>query len=218
MNEKRALLLVGSPRGLEKSTSGRFGGRLLDALAGQAFKTDRVHTHAAVQTPVELDKALAAVAAAHLVVLSLPLYVDSFPAPAISFLEEVARRGVGRGHVQFALLIQCGFPENAQNDTAVAIAKQFAAEAGWTWLGALALGAAQTYSGTANEALDRVAAALAGGHPIPRVYVRAGMPAWLYRIGGNLMWRREAKKLGTARKLRAQPYRAESEIRNRRSS
>jgi len=206
VSEKRALLLVGSPRGLEKSTSGRFGARLLDALARQAYRTDRIHVHAAMRSPGELDKALAAVAAADLVILSLPLYVDSFPAPTIACLEEVARRGIGRGHVQFALLIQCGFPERDQNDTAVAIGQRFAAEAGWTWLGALALGAAQTYSDTVNDALDRVAEALAGGHPIPHVFVRTAMPAWLYRIGGNLMWRREAKKNGVAGKLRDRPY------------
>jgi len=206
MTERRAVLLVGSPRGLEKSSSGRLGGRLLESLAGRGFKTEKIHVHAAMASPHELAAALAAVAAADLVILSLPLYVDSFPAPVIAFLEEVSAHGTGRGHAQFALIIQCGFPEDEQNDTAVAIAERFAAEAGWAWLGALALGAAQTYSGAVNEALDRVAEALAGGHPIPHVYVRSAMPAWLYRFGGNLMWRREAKKNGVAGKLRDRPY------------
>jgi hypothetical protein len=32
------------------------------------------------------------------------------------------------------------------------------------------------------------------------------MPAWFYRLGGNIMWRRQAKKNGVARRLRAKPY------------
>ncbi len=206
MSEKRALLLVGSPRGVEKSTSGRLGCQLIEALGRRGFETEKIHIHAVVQSSDDLEKGLAAVDAADLIVLSLPLYVDSFPAPVIAFLEEVARRRAGRGRVQFAMIIQCGFPEKGQNDTAVAIAERFAEEAGWTWLGALTLGGAQTYGGTADEALGRIAEALAEGRTIPHVYVRSVMPAWLYRLGGNVMWRRQAKKLGTVKKLGAQPY------------
>jgi hypothetical protein len=206
MTEKRALLLVGSPRGIEKSTSGRLGGGLCDALEKRGFHAERLHVHAAVDSPDRLESALAAVAAADLVVLSLPLYVDSFPAPVIAFLEQVARRGLGRGRVQFAMVIQCGFPEKEQNETATAIAERFASEAGWDWLGALALGSLETYGGSAGEALVRVAEAIAAGHEIPHVYLRKPMPAWLYRFGGNIMWRREAKKNGIAGKLRDRPY------------
>jgi hypothetical protein len=208
MTEKRALLLVGSPRGIEKSTSGRLGGRLLDALRERGFAAGKLHVHAAVGSSDELEGALGAVAAADLVILSLPLYVDSFPAPVIALLEEVAARGTGRGRTQFAVVIQCGFPEKEQNETATAIAKRFAADAGWHWLGALALGGLETYGGSTTEALDRVAEAIAAGHEIPHVFLRKSMPAWLYRVGGNVMWRREAKKHGTAGKLRERPYEA----------
>jgi hypothetical protein len=206
MTEKQALLLVGSPRGIEKSTSGRLGGRLLDALKGRGFETDKLHVHAALRSPDALESALAAVAAADLVILSLPLYVDSFPAPVIALLERIAERGVGRGHVQFAMIIQCGFPEREQNATALAIAERFAAEAGWDWLGGITFGGMETYGDSATEVLDRVAAAVAGGRPIPEIAPRKIMPAWLYRVGGNIMWRREAKKNGVAGKLRARPY------------
>ena len=70
MTEKKALLLVGSPRGIEQSTSGRLGGRLLDALKERGFETDKLHVHAVVRSPTETERALAAVAWADLVVLS----------------------------------------------------------------------------------------------------------------------------------------------------
>ncbi len=206
MTMKKALLLVGSPRGIEKSTSGRLGGELLNALEKRGFATERLHVHETVRSTQGLEAALDAVAAADLVILSLPLYVDSFPAPVIAFLEHVARRGAGRGRVQFALVIQCGFPEKEQNETAIAIAQHFASEVGWTWLGALALGGLETHGGSVNDALDRAAEALAKGEPVPYVSLRKTMPAWLYRLGGNFMWRRIARKNGAAGKLRARPY------------
>jgi len=206
MTEKKALLLVGSPRGIEKSTSGRLGAELLNALEKRGLTTERLHVHEAVRSSQGLQTALDAVAAADLVVLSLPLYVDSFPAPVIALLEHVARKGTGRGRTQFAMIIQCGFPEREQNETAVAIARRFASEVGWAWLGALALGSLETYGGSSTEALARAAESLAAGQAIPTVYLKKTMPAWLFRFGGNIMWHRMAKKNGVAGKLRARPY------------
>jgi hypothetical protein len=210
MTEKKALLLVGSPRGIEQSTSGRLGGHLLDALKGRGFETEKLHVHAAAQSPDALASALAAVAATDLVILSLPLYVDSFPAPVIAFLEKVAERRTGAGRAGLFLLIQCGFPESEQNATALAIVERFAAEVGWRWLGGLALGGVETYGGSAHEVLDLIGKALAEGRSAPDLAVKKAIPAWLYRVGGNIMWRRMAKQNGVAAKLRARPYEDES--------
>jgi multimeric flavodoxin WrbA len=206
MTEKKALLLVGSPRGIDRSTSGRLGGRLLDALKERGFETDKLHVHAVVRSPADTERALAAVAWADLVVLSLPLYVDSFPAPVITLLERIAEQRVGAGRTQILLIIQCGFPEKEQNATALAIAERFAAEAQWDWLGGLAFGGMETHGDSATDVLALVAVAIAEGKPIPEVAPKKIMPAWLYRFGGNIMWRREAKKNGVAAKLRARPY------------
>jgi multimeric flavodoxin WrbA len=206
MIEKKALLLVGSPRGIDRSSSGRLGGRLLDALKERGFETERLHVHAVVRAPAETEQALVAIESAGVVILSLPLYVDSFPAPVIALLERIAERRTGAGRVRFLLLIQCGFPERTQNMTALAIAERFAAEAGWEWLGGLAFGAMENYGGSAAEALPRIAEAIADGKPIPEVTLKRVMPAWFYRLGGNIMWRRQAKKNGVARRLRAKPY------------
>lgn len=206
MIEKKALLLVGSPRGIDRSSSGRLGGRLLDALKERGFETERLHVHAVVRAPAETEQALVAIESAGVVILSLPLYVDSFPAPVIALLERIAERRTGAGRVRFLLLIQCGFPERTQNMTALAIAERFAAEAGWEWLGGVAFGAMENYGGSAAEALPRIAEAIADGKPIPEVMLKRVMPAWFYRLGGNIMWRRQAKKNGVARRLRAKPY------------
>lgn len=206
MSGRRALLLVGSPRGMERSTSGRLGKKMLDVLSSRGFTTEARHVHAAVRNTAELQQTLTAVAAADLVVLSLPLYVDSFPAPVIALLEEVARRGIGKGRARFAMIIQCGFPEREQNSTALRIAERFAREAEWTWLGGLAFGGVELHVARAEHAVAAAAEALSAGNPIPEMAPAATMPAWLYRLGGNVMWRRVAAKNGVAGRLRARPY------------
>ena len=78
------------------------------------------------------------------VVLSFPLYVDSLPAPLIRMLEMIAarraRRAAPPGTPRVAVLIQCGFPEARQCDTAIGICRLFAERTGMRWAGALAMG------------------------------------------------------------------------------
>ncbi|MEW5825243.1 MAG: NAD(P)H-dependent oxidoreductase [Candidatus Bipolaricaulota bacterium] len=207
---QRAVLLVGSPRGVERSASGRLGERLLDELRRRGFTGDTVHVHEALMAPADLDKTLRLVGEADVVLLSAPLYVDSFPAPVIALMEELVAKSCGKGRVAFLLLIQCGFPEREQNASAVALAERFAHEAGWRWLGALALGGAQVYRRVPESAFARIADAIGRGEPPPDVPLPKGMPPWLYRVGGNAMWRRMARKTGTAGRLDARPYDAES--------
>ncbi|MCX6093302.1 MAG: NAD(P)H-dependent oxidoreductase [Candidatus Bipolaricaulota bacterium] len=206
MAERRALLLIGSPRGIGHSTSDRLGGRVLDVLKEHGFLTEKLHVHAAMASPQELESALAVIGAADMVILSLPLYVDSFPAPVIAFLEQIAERRIGAGRARLFVIIQCGFPEKEQNATALAIAERFAAEAGWSWLGGVGLGEAEWQHKDVARALAPVAEAIANGTAIPQSVLRKAMPAWLYRFGGNIMWRLAARKHHATRSLRARPY------------
>jgi hypothetical protein len=206
MAEKRALLLVGSPRGIGHSTSDQLGSLVLDVLKGRNFDTEKLHVHAVMDSPTALESALAAIGAADTVILSLPLYVDSFPAPVIALLEQIAERRIGAGRARLFGIIQCGFPEKEQNATALAIAERFAAEAGWSWLGGVGLGAAEWQHKDVAGALAPIAEAIANGTAVPQPVLRKAMPAWLYRFGGNIMWRLAARKHHATRSLRARPY------------
>ena len=157
-------------------------------------------------SPKELESGLVAIGATDTVILSLPLYVDSFPAPVIALLERIVEQRIGAGRARLFVIIQCGFPEKEQNATALAIAEQFAAKAGWTWLGGVGLGAAEWQHKNVALALAPIAEAIANGTAIPQPVLRKAMPAWLYRFGGNIMWRLAARKHHAARGLRARPY------------
>ena len=221
---RRVVLLVGSPR-TRKSTSQSLGGYLTGRLAARGVATETFFLHTSLRSPERMRSLLASCDAADLVVLASPLYVDALPAPAVQALERIAvhRAGSARAGAQsFAAIINCGFPEAEQNSTAVAICATFARQAGFTWAGALSLGAGEgmVHGVPLNEmdgrgaplkrALDLAAEALAQGKPVPQsaqdLWARPFIPPWLYRAAGVFGWRQQAKRWGAEKALKRQPY------------
>lgn len=123
---------------------------------------------------------------------------------------------------QFMLAIcQSGFPEAHQNQTALAICRCFSREAGFTWAGGLALGGGGAINGqpleklggmmrNVRKALDLAAGALAAGSPVPEeacALIRKPLvPGWIYLLMGNLMWKMQARKNGSSKKMNDRPY------------
>jgi hypothetical protein len=209
----RALLLVGSPK-RSGSASETMGAYLMSRLAARGVHVDSLHLSRAVRSTESRADLFAAMDAADLIVLAAPLYVDSLPAPVIKVLELVAEHratGTPPEARRFAAIVNSGFPEPAQNDTALAICRQFAREAGFTWAGGLGIGGGGLVVGKPLErppglirravrALDLAADALADGRPIPdaacEAVARPLVWPWLYRLVGNFGFRREAGKHG----------------------
>jgi len=158
-----------------------------------------------------------------LVVLAFPLYVDSLPAPLTRLLELVAeRRGrtASEGSPRLAVIVQCGFPEANQCDTAIGICRQFAGFVGMPWAGALAMGMGGMLEGDFKrlpgggkkilDALRKTAEALARGGDIPddakALFARPLSPRWLYTAFGNLGWRKKMRKNKAQRPIGYRPY------------
>lgn len=163
------------------------------------------------------------VAAADLLVLVAPLYVDGFPALATHALELVssARRDAG-APARFAAVVNCGFPEAEHTRTAFRIARHFAAASRYQWAGGLPLGGGGAIDpkvpladqhGPAEHvkaAVALAAPALASGASIPDAAVEkmatSPMPDAVYRVMGDLGWRYQVYKNGLAQSaLRARP-------------
>jgi hypothetical protein len=145
-----------------------------------------------------------------------------------------AGRGPGRGGRRRArdpplrrqppgAIVNSGFPEAVHSDTALAICRQWAGEAGLDWIGGLGIGGGGMLAGrplaelggrarSVTRALALSADAIARGMIIPEEARRlAGtlpIPAWLYRFFGEWGFRQEAKKHGTRGRLGARPYAA----------
>ena len=207
---KHALLLVGSPKGLKRGSSARLGGLLFDYLEKTGINTDALHIHAALRSrdPQSLRRAAAA---ADLVVLAIPLYVDSLPAPVIWAMEQLSAEALPerpRAHPRrFAALINCGFPEPSQNATCVGICRQFAQSVGFQWAGALSFGAAGSPTRRVRRAIDLAAQGLAAVEVIPKEACspKPVMPPRLYPLA-NFLWKLQARRQGTKENLRAIPY------------
>jgi len=221
---ERALLLVGSPRG-KTSSSQMLGGYLFERLAERGIQTESIRLQTILRSEQKQQAMLEAVAAADLVMLAAPLYVDSLPAQTFRMLELIAAGRQDRVEPRpqrFSAIINCGFPEANHNRTALAICQEFAHQSGFEWAGGLSLGAGEgIVHGAPLEESDRktlpirkslelTAEAFAIGKPVPEEAValieKPVIPAWMYFLIGTYGWTQKAKENGTERQLGAQPY------------
>ena len=217
---RRALLLVGSPR-TRKSTSNSLGGYLFEQLQARSIEVETIYPHTVLRSAAKTRELLDAVEDANLVTLAFPLYLDSLPAPVVEMLERVSEHRHGsEGRPQlFTAIVNNGFPEVAQNATAVAVCETFARQAGFEWAGSLALGGGGVINGAPlagrrtvplRRSLDLAAAALAEGRPIPtasqELFDEWRISPWAYRLMGNLGWRFQARQYGAWGSLKQRPY------------
>jgi multimeric flavodoxin WrbA len=231
---RRALLIVGSPKTKESSTSGVLGGYLLDRLKERGWETESLTLRASLNRPEGQADLLSSVERAGLVLLVFPLYVDALPYLVTKALAVIAahRRAVGeRSPQSLVAIVNSGFPETHQNSMALAICREFAVQSGFRWAGGLALGGGgaiggQPLTGPKRSgppvkhvigALDMAAAALAEGLPVPAeaasMIATNGIPfmlwRWLYTwIGGRGFVKLAAKNGIGKEKMLAQPYAA----------
>jgi NAD(P)H-dependent FMN reductase len=221
---RRALMLVGSPRG-SASVSAAIASHLEGLLRGQGLTALTEWIHRSLREDAGLPGLADAVSGADVVVLATPLYVDSLPAPVTEALEVLASRRTASAssRPRFLAIVNCGFPEAVHTDTALAICRLWARDAGLDWIGGLGIGAGGMLAGrplaeqggrarTVTRALALSANAIARGAIVPEEALRLArtltIPAWLYRFFGDWGFRQEAKKHGTRARLGDRPYAA----------
>lgn len=223
IDTKQVLLLVGSAK-RPRSNSEALGSYLCQRLAVEGYRAETLLLSRALRSQSRQAALLSATDRAGLIVLAFPLYVDSLPYLVVKALEQIAahRQGwVGEGGPRLVAVANSGFPEARHNDTALAICRRFAAEAGFRWAGGLALGGGEALGGRSPAegggmtrhvvgALDLAAAALAREEEVPpwavEAMARPLIPARFYTWMGGLGWWLRARQHGVARRLRARPY------------
>ena len=222
----QVVLLIGSPRG-GRSTSAQLGDVLVAGLKKHGWTATTHIARTAIANPPAWSELERATAAVDLVIVATPLYVDSLPAPLIETFErlhELRRTAAPPKAQRLIAVVNSGFPEAHQNDTALAICRCFAHRAGFRWDGGLALGMGGALSGHAitehgrthavAAALHRAADELAAGGPLSadtiQALARPMMPVWLYRLMAEVSFRITAWRHG-ARHLGAQPYAREDD-------
>jgi multimeric flavodoxin WrbA len=231
---RRALLIVGSPKTNEPSTSSALGGYLVDRLRERGWETESLTLRASLNRSEGQNELLAAVERAGLILLVFPLYVDSLPYLVTKALTVMAAgRQAGREPAaqRMVAIVNSGFPETHQNSVAMAICREFALQCGIDWSGGLALGGGGVLGGQplkeakrsgpsirhVTGALDLTAAALADGLPVPaeamKLMAKSPMPFALWRplytwIGGMGFVKLAAKNGVSKDQMLAGPYAA----------
>lgn len=220
---RHALLLLGSPRALNKSTSHSMGVYLLRLLEESGVETSLVHIHRALRSREGVLNLVESFEQADLVILSCPLYVDCLPAPVIRCLELVADKAE-TSHTNekgFVSIVNCGFPESRHTDVALAICRRFAHEVGVKWMGGLGLGGGEAIGGKSldqaggiarkiRRSLRLSAESLMQGQAVPskaeELIAKPLIPVWIYKWIGDRGWRRQAKQYHVEKNLMSRPF------------
>jgi len=218
---KRAMLLIGSPRGMI-SNSYSLGSYLIGRLENRGLKTSTWFTSEVLRSEGRTEQFLKELDDADLLVMAFPLYVDSLPAMNIRLMGIIADRSTDSDERKgFVAMINSGFPEAGQNETALAICHQFSLEANMEWLGGLAMGGGMAIGGrplkdlggmarNIVKALDTAASDLARGKRVSvQARWRMGLPIapkFLFIRMGNRMWKKLAKENGVENDLENTPY------------
>ena len=151
---------------------------------------------------------------AQVLVLGTPLYVDSLPAQAVTFLEEMYRGWRGKpGQLQVYVVSNLGFYESRQIALQLEIVRHWCERMGVSYGGALAIGAGEMLGGLGNIPLDQgpnrelgkgiraLAQAIAGRRQAGDIYVEpSGFPRVLYKAAADRSWEKRAKKNGLTKK------------------
>jgi len=212
--QERVTILVGSPKGTERSASAQLAKMAIEPLISAGWTSEWFHIHHALRSDDMWNELLSSIARADVVLLAAPLYVDSLPAPVIEVLyrltqsEDTVRRD---GLPQKLLsLLNCGFVEPQQNATAQSMVQLFSERMRFEWSGGISVGAGGMVNKRVRRALTLAGEALRDDILIPdSVHALTSKPMmkpWLYVLGGNIMWRRQAKANGLdPKQLAARP-------------
>ncbi|PKM82854.1 MAG: hypothetical protein CVU89_01580 [Firmicutes bacterium HGW-Firmicutes-14] len=188
------------------------GDYLLEGLQKNGFQTSKINIYKLLASDNGSEELINAVNTCDILIISSPLHVDSTPAMVVRAMEIIAgsRRGKKQVKNQSMLAIcNCGIPEAHQNHTALSIYRYFARDAGFAWVGGLALGGGGSINGqplaklggrakNVIRSLDLTVAALVNANPIQEEAVNLMekfiFPHWLYLLFGNIGWRIQARK------------------------
>ena len=133
--ERSGILLINCSLRGSRSNTAVFLERLEKCLGTQL---DAV----SLSVEADLEKIAEAAAQAKTLVLGAPLYVDGLPSSALRLMEEIKKHGCG-GYPRLYALVNNGLYESRQNVNMLGMIKDFCADCGFVYSGALAIGAGE---------------------------------------------------------------------------
>jgi hypothetical protein len=224
------VILGGSPKA-KGSTSAALGEHVAGWLAGRGAQVTTFSLAAARDSEDHFTAMAEAVGSAHGVCLTFPVYADQIPGVAADVLARLCawRAEIPSSRAQRLLAVaNCGFPEPANCDASLAMCRLFARQAGFAWLGGVAVGGGGLYEGRAlrefgwlsaslRRALETKAALLlADSSPdlaaTADLAVPCPLPARVYAWMADRGWNKALTGKEGRRDAFARPYEAGSKV------
>ncbi len=155
----------------------------------------------------DLQKIAEEAAKAKTLVLGAPLYVDGLPSSALRLMKEIKKQGGGAQSRLYAL-VNNGLYESRQNVNMLSMIKDFCADCGFVYSGALAIGAGEAVgtlmkgrnrslwpARNAVSGIEQLAAAITNDAKTGDIYADPYLfPRWLYILIANVNWQRLKKR------------------------
>jgi hypothetical protein len=182
----------------------------LESLNEQGWATETAWAFSWMASDEKFEELAGKIEASDVIVLAVPLYVDSAPAEVIRMMEMIRDRGIrDAGKKKFVVFVNSGFPQSSHNDIAILIYQRFAEEVGFQWYGGLPVGGGEVIGGRPlakvgwptkylMEALKETAECLVSGSDFPKEAVdlaaKKTLPYSIYTWIANFEWKRRARK------------------------
>ena len=198
-------LINGSPKGKNSASAGLLAD-LKPHMGNQAVFTDIELCKNSVS-----EELLTELARTDVWVLACPLYVDGIPSHLLSCLMQIQKSGRASDKTAVYGIVNCGFYEGIQAETALNILENWCAKASLFWGGGIGAGGGGALSQLPDvknghgpkapvfKALQALANTLLEKKAQENQYVSIAFPRFLYKLAAQMGWRQTLKKNGGKR-------------------
>lgn len=202
-NEIDVALVSGSPK-KKYSTSGK----MIEELK-TLIPEDKNVAQLCLSGTVLDEKAMQILTEAETLVFSFPLYVDSVPSQLLRCLKDAERNFADKNvHKNVYAIINCGFYEGEQTETAMKMVENWCMRCGFTFGGGLGVGAGGMWHSikdvtpghgpkkTYGKHLCELAEKIDQQAEYGRTFTTVNFPRIAYKMAGESGWKKAAKKNG----------------------
>ena len=139
---------------------------------------------------------------------AFPLYLDAVPGHLLSCLVQLEKLRPVCPEVRVYAIVNCGFYEGIQTQTAMEVLSNWCARAGFVWGGGVGVGGGgginqmprRKYGSgpraPVDKALDLLAAVITEVETHENIYVSVGFPRFLYKLAAQMGWRKMLRANG----------------------
>lgn len=143
-------------------------------------------------------------------VFAFPLYVDGIPSHLLIYLKQLEDffSLQTKKEIRVYCLVNCGFYEGDQTEPAMDIMKNWCNKAGLNWGQGIGIGTGGMILSVENAssehklkksysaALDTISENISSLNEAKSIYTNFNIPRLLYKLGGNMGWRKQIKNNG----------------------